>query len=215
MANSVTPPSGAGQETHLPAQPTKPPAAPTPPAKLRPARTWYWVALVVFLAGAGWLGAGLYMLVERVDSFQRVTLPGEGEVSLDHSGGYVIYYEGPGAAEGNVPDFTVNVTPLSESAVVQDLEAYGGGLTYSFGSREGRAVLTLQVASPGRFLIEAPDAPAMPGGSSLAIGSSVAGSIVGIALPSVVLMVVGVGGAIGVAIVRRRRRRGFRATGHY
>jgi len=33
----------------------------------------------------------------------RVAAPGSGEVSLDHSGGYVIYYEGPGAADGNVP----------------------------------------------------------------------------------------------------------------
>jgi hypothetical protein len=164
------------------------------------------VALVVFLAGVGWLGGGLYLVAERVDSFQRVALPGEGEVSLDHSGGYVIYYEGPGAGAGNIPDFTVNVTPRSASAAVQGLEPYESGLTYSFGSREGRAVLTLDVASPGTFLIEAPDAPAMPGGSSLAIGPSVAGSIVGIVLPATVLMVVAVGGAIAVAILRRRRR---------
>ena len=156
--------------------------------------------------GGGLAGRGLYLLVERVDSFQRVALPGQGEVNLDHSGGYVIYYEGPGAADGNVPPFTVNVTPRSPSAAVQGLEAYGGSLTYSFGSREGRAVLTLEVASPGTFLIEAPDAPAMPGGSSLAIGPSVAGSIVGIVLPATVLMVVAVGGAIAVAILRRRRR---------
>jgi hypothetical protein len=137
MANSSSPPSGAGEERHPPVPLPDPPAAGTPPAKLRPSRAWYWVALVVFLVGAGWVGGGLYRLDERVDSFQRVALPGEGEVNLDHSGGYVIYYEGPGAAEGTVPPFTVNVTPLSESAVAPELEAYGGGLTYSFGSREG------------------------------------------------------------------------------
>jgi hypothetical protein len=213
MANSETPPSAAGPERHFPVPPAKPPVAATPPAKLPPTRVWYWVALVVFLAGAGWLGGGLYLLSEQIDSFQRVALPGEGEVSLDHSGGYVIYYEGPGASEGNVPSFTVNVTPLSDSAAVQNLEAYGGGLNYSFGSRAGRAILTLQVASPGRFLIEARDAPAMPGGSSLAIGSSVAGSIVRIVLPALVLMLAAIGGAIALAIVRRRRRQRFRATG--
>jgi hypothetical protein len=103
VADSVGPPSDAGQEGHFPGPPGQPPAAATPPAKLRPARAWYWVALVVFLAGAGWLGGGLYLLVERVDSFQRVPLPGEGEVSLDHSGGYVIYYEGPGAEGREYP----------------------------------------------------------------------------------------------------------------
>ena len=162
---------------------------------------------MVFLAGAGWLGGGLYLLDERVDSFQRVALPGEGEVSLDHSGGYVIYYEGPGAETGYIPDFTVNVTPRSASAAVQGLEHYESSVTYSFGSREGRAVFTLQVASPGTFLIEATDAPATSGDSSLAIGSSIAGRIVGIAVASAVLMVVAVGGAIAIAIVRHRRRR--------
>jgi hypothetical protein len=215
MANSVSPPSDAGQEGHFPGPPGQPPAAATPPAKLRPARAWYWVALVVFLAGAGWLGAGLYLLVEQVDSFQRVALPGEGEVSLDHSGGHVIYYEGPGADAGSIPDFTVNVTPRSASAAVQSLESYESLLTYSFGSREGRAVLTLQVASPGTFLIEATDAPATSGDRSLAIGSSIAGRIVGIAVPSTVLMVVAVGGAIALAIVRHRRRRSLRETGRW
>jgi hypothetical protein len=179
---------------------------------VRPARGTG-VALVVFLVGAGWVGGGLYRLDERVDSFQRVALPGEGEVNLDHSGGYVIYYEGPGAAEGTVPPFTVNVTPLSESAVAPELEAYGGGLTYSFGSREGRGVLTLRVDSPGRFLIEARDAPAVSGGSFLAIGSSIAGGIVRIVVPALVLMVAAVSGAIALAIVRRRRRQRVRATG--
>jgi hypothetical protein len=213
MAHSESPPSDAGQEGHFPGPPGQPPAAATPPAKLRPARAWFWVALVVFLAGAGWLGGGLYLLVERVDSFQRVALPGEGEVSLDHSGGYVIYYEGPGADAGNIPDFTVNVTPRSASAAVQGLEPYESSLTYSFGSREGRAVLTLQVASPGTFQIEATDAPATSGDSSLAIGSSIAGRIVGIVVPSALLMVVAVGGAIAIAIVRHRRRRSLRETG--
>jgi hypothetical protein len=207
VANSVGPPSDAGQEGHFPGPPGQPPAAATPPAKLRPARAWYWVALVVFLAGVGWVGGGVYLVAERVDSFQRVPLPGEGEVSLDHSGGYVIYYEGPGAETGNIPDFTVNVTPRSASAAVQGLEHYESSVIYSFGSREGRAVFTLQVASPGTFLIEATGGPATSGDSSLAIGSSIAGRIVGILVPSAVLMVVAVGGAIAIAIVRRRRRR--------
>jgi hypothetical protein len=142
-----------------------------------------------------------------------VALPGEGEVSLDRSGGYVIYYEGPGAEAGDFPNFMVTVTPRSASAAVEGLEPYENSLTYSFGSREGRAILTLDVASPGRYLIEAPDAPAMPGGSSLAIGSSIAGSIVGIALPGIVLIMAAIGGAIAVAIIRRRRRRRVSETG--
>ena len=60
---------------------------------------WYWVALLVFVAGAAWLVLGLVLLSGRIDSFERVAALGSGEVSLDHSGDYVIYYEGPGAAD--------------------------------------------------------------------------------------------------------------------
>jgi hypothetical protein len=172
------------------------------------------VALAVFLAGAGWLGGRLYMLGQQVDSFQRVAAPGSGEVNLDHSGGYVLYYEGPGAADGNVPAYDVNVTARSQSSAPMSLEAYSGSLTYSFGSREGRAVLTLEVAGPGTVLIEVTNGGATEGDSSLAIGSSIAGDIVGIVVPAVVLMLVGVGGAIAVAIIRYRRRRVLRATGN-
>jgi hypothetical protein len=161
---------GGGDEAH--------PAAPsaTPSAKLQPGRVWYWVALLVLLAGAAWLVLGLVMLNSQIDSFQRVAMPGKGEVSLDHSGGYVIYYEGPGAAAGNVPAFDLTVTPVSAPATVQSLEPYSGSVTYSFGSREGRAVLALEVARPGRFLIEAPGAPAVAGGSSLALGPASPGA---------------------------------------
>lgn len=214
MGESATPPSEGEQEGHPPAQPAVPPAGPATPVRLRPSRAWYWVALAAFLVGVGWLGGRVYMLAQQVDSFQRVAAPGSGEVSLDHSGGYVIYYEGPGAADGNVPAYDVNVTARSQSSAPMSLEAYSGSLTYSFGSREGRAVLTLEVAGPGTVLIEVADGGATPGDSSLAIGSSIAGDIVGIVLPAVVLMLVGIGGAIAVAIIRHRRRRVLRATGN-
>jgi hypothetical protein len=158
-------------------------------------------------------GRGLYRLFDQIDSLQRVAIPGEGEVTLDR-GDYVIYYEGPGAAAaaGNVPAISVTVTPLSPSAVVTDLEVYAGSVTYSWRSHEGRAVFTLEITGPGRFLIEASDG-AMPTGSSLAIGSSIARTGVETILPALVLMVAAIGGAIALAIVRRRRRQRLLALG--
>jgi hypothetical protein len=214
MASSTGVPSGSGQGEHPPDLPTRPPvAALIPPTKRPPARSWYWLALVVFLAGLGWMGGGLYRLFDEIDSLQRVAIPGEGEVTLDR-GDYVIYYEGPGAAAGSVPAITVTVTPVSPSAAVKDIEEYGDSVTvtYNWGSHEGRAAFTLEIAGPGRFLIEAPDG-AMPTGSSLAIGSSIGRSIVETVLPALVLMVAAIGGAIALAIVRRRRRQRLRALG--
>jgi hypothetical protein len=77
-------------------------------------------------------------------------------------------------------------------------------LNYSFGAREGCAVLTLEVAQPGRFLIEATtDAPVVA--SSLAVGSSIAGGLVRAGLPSAIAMVAAISGAIVIAIVRHSR----------
>ena len=99
MATSIGPPSG-GDAANA--------AAPTSlaPAKIRPGRVWYWVALAAFLAGVAWTVIALVVIFGRVNSFPRVPDPGQGVISLTHSGGYVIYYEGPGASTGNVPPVT-------------------------------------------------------------------------------------------------------------
>jgi len=120
-----------------------------PRAKIRPGRIWYLVGLVVFFGGVVWLVVGLASVFSHVDSFARVAIPAGGQVSLDHSGGYVIYYEGPGAQSGQIPPFQVRVTPASAGAAVRSLAPYSGSLTYSNGSHEGSAVLTLQVTPPG------------------------------------------------------------------
>ncbi len=82
---------------------------------------------------------------------------------------------------------------------------YTADLSYTFGSREGRAVLALQIASPGKFQLTAPGAPSVAGGSALAVGPSIAGRIVITAVTGVVLGLAGVGGAITIAIIRHIR----------
>jgi hypothetical protein len=91
------------------------------------------VALAVIVAGPAWLLAGLAALNGQINSFQRVALPGNGEISLTHSGRYVIYYEGPGAAAGNAPALTVGLRPLSASAAVQGITRSSGSGSFSFG----------------------------------------------------------------------------------
>jgi hypothetical protein len=145
-----------------------------PPARLRPGRVWYVLALAVFVAGVAWLLAGLAALNGQINSFQRVALPGNGEITLTHSGRYVIYYEGPGAAAGNAPALTVRLRPLSASAAVQSITP-SGSISFSFGSHADTAVLNLTVAHPGRFLLQA-GAPAAPAGGHVAVGSSVGGA---------------------------------------
>ena len=94
----------------------------TSPRKARPGRAWYLLALAVFLGGAMWLVVGVVGVKGQVDAFQRVPLPQGGLVSLDHSGGYVLYYEAPGAASGQFPSFNVTVAPASPTARAQSLQ---------------------------------------------------------------------------------------------
>jgi hypothetical protein len=132
-----------------------------------------------------------------------VALPGNGEITLTHSGRYVIYYEGPGAAAGNAPALTVRLRPLSGSAAVQSITP-SGSISFSFGSHADTAVLNLNIAHPGRFLLQA-TAPAAPAGSHVAVGSSVGGSLAHIIVPFIALIVVGICGVVAVAFIRGSR----------
>ena len=186
---------------------SSPPLAGMPgasPRKVRPGRAWYLLALAVFLGGVALLAAGLLGVKGQVDGFQRVPLPQGGQVSLPHSGGYVLYYEAPGVASGQFPSFNVTVAPASSAASAKSLQPYTADVTYNFGSRQGRAVLTLQVAHPGTFRVVATGAPAVAGGSDLAFGSTIASGIAGTALPAGLLMGLGVAGSIALVIIRKR-----------
>jgi hypothetical protein len=203
MATTAGPPGGAGE-----AYPVAPVAL--PPAKLRPGRAWYWVALAVFLAGVAWGVVAFVVIIGRVDSFQRVPYPGTGVISLAR-GSYVVYYEGPGAASGNVPAGHIYVLSRSGPGAVGRMASYSGSLTYQFGSHTGTAAGTLPINRSGRYRIQSTSSAASPG-SHLAVGSSIAGWIVAAAVPAAVLVLAGIVGAIVVAIIRHTRAKRARAA---
>jgi hypothetical protein len=211
--HSAPAPQHSGQPPPVPDQPPVIAATSTGRPRVRPGRVWYLAALAVLLGGVAWIVFGLISVDHQVDSFPRVPLPAGGTVTLDHNGGYVVYYEGPGASAGRIPTFNARVSPAAPPAAVGSPHPYTASVTYSFARHQGRAVLTLQVTHPGRFLVEPSGAPAVPGGSDLAFGSSIAGRIVGTVLPSIGLIFLGIIGAIVVGIVRITRVRRARAQG--
>ena len=205
------PPSGySGQPAPGFPPPSGPPASPR--GKVRPGRVWYLLALLLIAGGAAWLVASIVSFGNQVNSLQRVPLPQGGRVTLANSGGYVIYYEGPGAQSGRFPSFNVRVEPASPGAAVASLRQYGSTVTYSVGGHHGRAVLAVQVTHPGRFSVVAVGAPA--NGSDLAFGPSVARSIVKIVVPSLLLFLLGFALGLVVLIVRIVRRSRQRAQGY-
>jgi hypothetical protein len=182
-------------------------------AKVQPGRVWYLAPLVLLLGGVGWLVFGLVSLNSQINSFPRVSVPTSGSpVSLSHAGSYVIYYEADGAASNPLPGFDVRIAPDSAGADVTSIAPYGLSVTYSFGSRQGHAALTLQIASPGRFLVIAPSAPSVAGGSDLAFGTRIVSGIVGIAVPAALAMLIGISGLIVIFVIRYQRTRQQRAA---
>jgi hypothetical protein len=192
------PPGGSGQPPGWGYQ-GQAPGYPAPRQRVRPGRAWYLVALGIFVAGVAWLVVGLVSLVGTINDLQRVPLPSGGTVSLTHSGGYTIYYEGPGAQTGDIPDFHINVAAASNGAAVGSLTRYGSNVTYSVGSHQGRAVLSFQVRSPGQFKITATGAPA---GADLAFGGSIGGGIASALLPAIPLIALGFLAALVLLVVR-------------
>jgi hypothetical protein len=94
------------------------------------------------------------------------------------------------------------VTPASAGAAVRSLAPYGGSLTYSNGSHQGSAVLTLQVTHPGRFTVETPGGTNLPAGSDLAFGDSFGGGLVASIVGGVLLILAGLAALIVIFIIR-------------
>jgi hypothetical protein len=180
-------------------------------SRVRPGRIWYLVPAVLIAGAIAWVVFGFVSLSNEVGSFARVPLPAGGTVTLHHSGGYVVYYEGPGADSGQIPSFNVRIAP---AAAVGRLQSYGSTVNYTIGNRQGRAVLTLQVVHPGKFVVEPLGAGAATTGSDLAFGQSIAGSIVGIVLPTIGLIFLGIASWIILFVIRLTRTRRARAQGY-
>ena len=183
-------------------------------SRARPGRIWYLVSIAAILGGIAWVAFGFVPLSGRIDSFARVPLPAGGTVTLNHSGGYVVYYEGAGANSGQIPSFNVRIAPAAPPAAVGSQQTYGSSVNYAIGAHQGRAVLTLQVVHPGKFLVEPTGASAVASGSDLAFGQSIGGSIVGIVLPTIGLILLGIASGIILFIIRLTRTRRARAQGY-
>jgi hypothetical protein len=194
--------------------PGQPPIIAAGRSRVRPGRIWYLVPVLLILGGIAWVVFGFVSLSSKVDSFARVPLPAGGTITLNRGGGFVVYYEGPGANSGQIPSFIVRIRPAAPPAAFGHLQSYGSSINYAIGAHQGRAVLTLQVVHPGRFLVKPSGAGAATVGSDLAFGQSIAGSIVGIVLPTLGLVFLGIASGILLFVIRLTRTRRARAQGY-
>jgi hypothetical protein len=183
--------------------------------KLRPGRIWYLVALLVFAGAVAWLVLGIASAVHSVSSMQRVPLPAGGTISLSHSGSYVVYYEGPGAQDGHLQGFHVQVSGASPGAAASSLTQYQASVTYNLSGHVGRAVLVLVVTHPGRFRVTPSSVPPAEASGDLAFGPSIGGGIVRAVAIGVPIMGLAFIGAVAVFIIRIARKSSRRRAQQY
>lgn len=186
-----------------------PPDASVIDEPIRPRAVWYWVGVLLILAGVGgavaWFVLGFVSLDDTVDDFGRVAYPRGGSVSLDEPGEYVIYAEASGVAP--VRPSGITVTGPDGDPVTTDV--YSGSITYDFGGRSGIAVSTFSADQSGEYVVEA--SSTLPtAADALAVGPSIAGDLLAAILGGFAIGAIGV--LVGVVVlivtgVRRSRAR--------
>ena len=119
------------------------------------------------LVAIAWFGLGFSRFSDRIDAFQRVPTNGQGEVTFDEAGGYVIYFEGPGASDGEIPSgqAQLDARRRRRPGAARD---YDVGLHLRPQRARGVAVLTVDIEQPGTYLLESES----EGEGELAVGAA-------------------------------------------
>jgi hypothetical protein len=190
------------------------PYTPPPPAygdnQIRPALWWFFVAgglaLVGIVGGIALIVSGVVRLADTVEDFERVSVPGTGEVRIDETGGYSIYHEYDqfGSSRFYPPEPDVTVTDPSGTEV--DLERYSGTVTYDFNNHEGEGLYTFDADETGTYTVTVEG----DSESVVAVGRGVGRGLVTSILAGVAVGFIGVVGGIVMAVVVGVKRSGNR-----
>ena len=182
------------------------PGAPTPAGPLRPSGWWYGFAAVVGVAG---LAAGIVLIVvgfagyvDKVDDFDRTSVPGTLEVEITDTGGYSIYHEHD-TDDIFAPEPDVEVTSPSGASVV--LDRYSTNVTYTAGDHEGEGLFTFDADEAGTYTVDASGGDTF-GENGIAVGPGLGGGLVTAILGGLLVGFVGVVAGVVIAIVVAVRR---------
>jgi hypothetical protein len=188
---------------------------------IRPSQRWYLLAgclLAVAAASLAIAVTGIFSWDRQIQDFQRVPVPGRGEVTLTQPGNYVLYVETRGqccswAVGGQGGPFArwsmrLAMGPVDGPRPIPVSDWHGLPESYSVSGHQGMTGMTVTIAHPGTYLIETRDVrPATV--TDVAVGRD----ILRATLLPLVLIVAGLaalGGAVllfVVTAVRRRRAR--------
>ncbi|MFF0614134.1 hypothetical protein ACFYUD_36270 [Nocardia tengchongensis] len=179
----------------------------------------WWIAVGVLVVVMGVVGAvvtgvvGFSRIAGTVDQFQRIAIPGSGDIDLESGRDYTAYLEYSGAGESDTPE-EVKVRIIDPAGEVVSTRDFDGAETYSLGGHEGRAAFSFHTTQGGTYHVLTQGGP----GLTLAVGGSLDARVIGTVLIAVAL---GIGGLfLGIAVVvtvivlrDRSRRRSIHGRG--
>jgi hypothetical protein len=181
-----------------------------PHRRRRPSVLGYVAAVLLFLAGViggiTLIVVGVQSYVDRIEGFERFSVPGSTRVELDE-GGHSIYFERPGLDDVDpIPRLSATVTPADGGAPLP-LDDYDTDVSYQVSGHDGRGVFTFPVDDPGTYVVRADGS-----GGELAVGRGVGSRWVGSVIAGVAL--IGLGPLLGLVLAvvtflrRSRAKRG-------
>jgi hypothetical protein len=173
----------------------------------RPSRTGWWISGLLLIAAIVCVIFAVTSFMSfrsQVNGFQRVSAPGQGQVTFSRTGGYQLYFEGPDQGRGHA---NLVLRSASTGQAVRLSALSGESESYTLGGHSGQAVASFTITRPGRYVLgAAPASGATP--ADVAAGRSLGGGIV----RGVLLIVAGVllflGALLAALITAIRHRRG-------
>ena len=125
-------------------------------------RWYYGLAVLVLAIGFSIFAWSLFSGINGLTGgLVQIVAPGTSDVNLKEAGEYTIFYENQSYVDGrffytgdNIPGLQIKVI---EKSTGNKLSTYSspGSLTYSMGSRFGRAILAFRVSRPGIYQLSA------------------------------------------------------------
>jgi hypothetical protein len=189
---------------------------------IRPSRLWYVVASLLLAGAVTCLVLGVvsfFDLNRQIQDFQRVSVPGQAQITFSHPGEYVLYVERPGhccsfyaggADQGPFARWSMKVAmqPAGGGPLVS-ISTWGDAIdSYAVTGHQGQAAMYFTIRHPGRYVLGARDVTPQSI-ADLAVGPRIGGLLIPIALSLAAIFALGPAG-LTVGGVTAFRRRGHR-----
>lgn len=175
----------------------------------RPSSLGYWIG--AGLIAAAWIGCIVLAVLaffgyrDRVDSFQRMTVPGTAIMHVANPAARVLYFESTGPAPA-LRQLGIHVTGPGGTAV--EVNPYHGDLRYDVPStnptRIGKAIASFDATGRGAYRISA--LPATSTAGTIAIGTDLLWDAGPYILGIIAVFVVGTGAGLTLIIITGVRR---------